>query len=165
MLPVSTRMLSCRERERKMLGQGDWTHSSVALSCHPPLPAPAAWSSFGCVQGEAPRCRTGQTGPTVEVPGPQTQGGVLRQPSPAASTLCLLLCYLQDWSVSVSSEPRHWRVYVSIPVSAIRCPSSLPWVLAQPVPQACAVSVVWGHVHRQAAWLVPSGSETSCSRS
>lgn len=153
------------KRERKMLGQEAWTHSLRCSVLQPP-PAPATWSPFGVSRVKLPDAGLDRLAPVSARTTDTGWRPVTASSQPQKPCVCFcLLC--RTGTFSVSSEPRHWRVYVSIPVSAIRCPSS-PWVLAQPVCRARPFpsSLVLGGTSPAGSLAhPPPSSETSCSRS
>ena len=153
------------KRERKMLGQEAWTHS-LRCSVLYPRPAPATWSPFGVSRVKLPDAGLDRLAPVSTRTTDTGWRPVTASSWPQKPCVCFcLLC--RTGTFSVSSEPRHWRVRVLLPVSAIRCPSS-PWVLAQPVCRARPFpsSLVLGATSPAGSLAhPPPSSETSYSRS
>lgn len=147
-----------------MLGQEAWTHSLRCSARYPP-PTPATWSPFGVSRVKLPDAGLDRLAP-VSTSTTDTEASVTASARPQKpGVCCCLLC--RTGMFSVSSEPWSWRVRASIPVSAIRCPSS-PWVLAQPVCRAHPFPsplVLGGTSPAGSLAHPPPGSETSYSQS
>lgn len=56
-------MLSCQRKGEENVRTGGLDSLPPLLCPAPPRPPQPTWSPFGVSRGEAPRCRTGQTGP------------------------------------------------------------------------------------------------------